>query len=149
MSFPHLGVTRAASRSADVANDPLTSLHLSRTSRCRESITSLGSKSIGAAGGIRTPDPRFRRPMLYPLSYSRSATIDIASLTVVVDPFNGRRHSRLAAERSTPRRVFGDFSSKLGRFDREFAAVRADGHRQSLRRRHHEIPRRNDRIGKS
>ena len=26
---------------------------------------------LGAAGGIRTPDTRFRRPMLYPLSYSR------------------------------------------------------------------------------
>ena len=25
----------------------------------------------GALGGIRTPDPRFRRPMLYPLSYER------------------------------------------------------------------------------
>ncbi len=27
---------------------------------------------IGALGGIRTPDPRFRRPMLYPLSYERA-----------------------------------------------------------------------------
>ena len=25
----------------------------------------------GAPGGIRTHDPRFRRPMLYPLSYGR------------------------------------------------------------------------------
>ena len=25
----------------------------------------------GALGGIRTPDPRFRRPMLCPLSYER------------------------------------------------------------------------------
>src|SRR5579871_4506903 len=25
----------------------------------------------GPLGGIRTPDPRFRRPMLYPLSYER------------------------------------------------------------------------------
>ena len=25
----------------------------------------------GRSGGIRTPDPRFRRPMLYPLSYGR------------------------------------------------------------------------------
>ena len=30
----------------------------------------IGGKS-GAPGGIRTPDPRFRRPMLYPLSYRR------------------------------------------------------------------------------
>ena len=28
-------------------------------------------KSCGTPGGIRTPDPRFRRPMLYPLSYGR------------------------------------------------------------------------------
>ncbi len=28
---------------------------------------------LGALGGIRTPDPRFRRPMLYPLSYERVA----------------------------------------------------------------------------
>ena len=27
--------------------------------------------SNGALGGIRTPDPWFRRPMLYPLSYER------------------------------------------------------------------------------
>lgn len=27
---------------------------------------------VGAAGGIRTPDPLFRRQMLYPLSYSRA-----------------------------------------------------------------------------
>jgi hypothetical protein len=28
---------------------------------------------IGAAGGDRTHDPRLRRPILYPLSYSRNA----------------------------------------------------------------------------
>ena len=28
----------------------------------------------GTPGGIRTPDPRFRRPMLYPLSYGRATT---------------------------------------------------------------------------
>ena len=28
-------------------------------------------RKAGAPGGIRTHDPRFRRPMLYPLSYGR------------------------------------------------------------------------------
>jgi hypothetical protein len=30
----------------------------------------------GAAGGDRTHDPRLRRPILYPLSYSRNAEKD-------------------------------------------------------------------------
>jgi hypothetical protein len=29
----------------------------------------------GAPGGIQTPDPRFRRPMLYSLSYGRVVTL--------------------------------------------------------------------------
>jgi hypothetical protein len=28
-------------------------------------------EQIGAPGGIRTPDPRSRNPLLYPLSYGR------------------------------------------------------------------------------
>ena len=53
-------------------------------------VLSNNPDSVSAAGGIRTPDPRFRRPMLYPLSYSRSVTIDIISLTVVVGLGNDR-----------------------------------------------------------
>ena len=33
------------------------------------------NKKIGAAGGDRTHDPWLRRPILYPLSYSRNAEI--------------------------------------------------------------------------
>lgn len=33
------------------------------------------SFGFGTPGGIRTPDPRFRRPMLYPLSYRRSIAL--------------------------------------------------------------------------
>ena len=32
----------------------------------------MGIAGTGAPGGIRTHDPRFRRPMLYPLSYGRT-----------------------------------------------------------------------------
>ena len=54
--------------------------------------------------------------MLYPLSYSRSATIDIASLTVVVDPINGRWLPRYVAEPLTPRSVYGDFPHQTASF---------------------------------
>ena len=46
----------------------------SRTVRIRR-ISPLRNLPAGAPGGIRTPDPRFRRPMLYPLSYERAQTV--------------------------------------------------------------------------
>lgn len=46
--------------------------------------TRFGSKqlilqNIGAPGGIQTPDPRFRRPMLYSLSYGRKRGRSVAA----------------------------------------------------------------------
>ncbi len=35
-----------------------------------------GSWSIGSPGGIRTPDPRLRRALLFPLSYRAIATYE-------------------------------------------------------------------------
>ena len=35
-------------------------------------IPTFAAQSSGPPGGIRTHDPRFRRPMLYPLSYGRA-----------------------------------------------------------------------------
>jgi hypothetical protein len=53
-----------------------------------------GKKAItltGAPGGIRTHDPWFRRPMLYPLSYGRMYYFEIKfvaySLHKVIRPF--------------------------------------------------------------
>ena len=37
-------------------------------------------RSVGAAGGDRTHDPWLRRPILYPLSYSRNAGVTDCSL---------------------------------------------------------------------
>jgi hypothetical protein len=34
-------------------------------------IKEVSDKKFGAPGGIRTPDPRSRNPLLYPLSYGR------------------------------------------------------------------------------
>lgn len=36
--------------------------------------------NIGAPGGIQTPDPRFRRPMLYSLSYGRNPSAEFSDL---------------------------------------------------------------------
>jgi hypothetical protein len=40
----------------------------------------------GAPGGIRTPDPRSRNPLLYPLSYGR----DVRSLRIIHAIFWGK-----------------------------------------------------------
>jgi hypothetical protein len=41
-------------------------------------------KRSGAAGGDRTHDPRLRRPILYPLSYSRIACTQNSSILAAV-----------------------------------------------------------------
>ena len=44
---------------------------------CMRVVIRVGGE-YGALGGIRTPDPRFRRPMLYPLSYERTRAFSIS-----------------------------------------------------------------------
>jgi hypothetical protein len=41
---------------------------------------------IGAPGGIQTPDPRFRRPMLYSLSYGREDTAQLEGRDSIKSP---------------------------------------------------------------
>ena len=49
----------------------LTHFRLAINEQCEWSLT--GKALIGAAGGDRTHDPWLRRPILYPLSYSRNS----------------------------------------------------------------------------
>ena len=56
-------------------------------------VWSFGGMISGAAGGDRTHDPWLRRPILYPLSYSRNAEI--------FDKADFRTH-RTASEVSRP-----------------------------------------------
>ena len=48
----------------------------------------------GAAGGDRTHDPRLRRPILYPLSYSRAEPCILAACSGSPGPAIGARYNR-------------------------------------------------------
>ena len=63
-------VTQVARHLADLVRSSLRRLEPESVPKANGAT----GEMIGAGRGTRTPDTRFRRPMLYPLSYTRSNT---------------------------------------------------------------------------
>ena len=51
-----------------------------KAAETKKSKAKLGDLGFGAAGGNRTHDPWLRRPILYPLSYSRNRNAVMAAI---------------------------------------------------------------------